>query len=92
MKSLKTYLCVLLVFAFVIAITACNVPNEKGDGILSSESALSDSTATSEVPTEETTPKGTETTEPYVTMPNGDPAKDPWIEDIGDELWTTVSA
>ena len=90
MKSLKTYLCVLLVFAFVIAITACNTSNENGDGTLTSESALSDSTVTSEASTEETAPKETETTEPYETMPNGDPTKDPWVEDIGDELWTTA--
>ena len=87
MNNMK-YFVFLLLLVCVIAITACSPTREEDESTLTAESTLFDATEESEEENEETIPKETQMTEPYVTMPNGDPLKDPWIEDVGDELWT----
>lgn len=89
MKIFIRYLLILLAFCLAVSVTACRGAGED-DGSEAQENESPEGSATFE-PTESTSPKESDFTEPYVTMPNGDPNRDPWVDDAGDELWTTAA-
>ncbi|MBE6589166.1 MAG: hypothetical protein E7643_03220 [Ruminococcaceae bacterium] len=86
MKSLNIWkvLTLVLVFCLAIACAACGTSEEGGEtSIQTSEtSAESEETATSSMSTDASSePEETESTEPYETLPEGDPIKDPWVDE-----------